>query len=132
MWIEAKEEIDSGLKWTNDDLRREVSFGIFRAMAGELVDARRIRDKLRQELKPSGFPLAYECASLHALLGEKDEAFACLEMARQGRDVAIAYLAVAQELDSLHDDPRFPDLLRTVGIPSRFEKTEGHEGRNAS
>jgi TolB-like protein/Tfp pilus assembly protein PilF len=118
MWKEAKEEIDSGLESANDDLRSEASFGIFRAMAGELVEARRIRDKLRQELKPSGFPLAFECASLHALLGEKDEAFACLDIARQGRDVAIAYLAVAQELESLHDDPRFPDLLRRIGIPA--------------
>lgn len=117
MWKEAKEEIDSGLKSANDDLRSEASLGIFRAMAGELVEARRIRDKLRQELKP-GFPLAFECASLHALLGEKDEAFACLEMARQGRDVAIAYVAVAQELESLHDDPRFPDLLHRIGFPA--------------
>lgn len=86
-------------------------------MAGELVEARRIRDKLIQQLKPPGFPLAYQCATIHALLGEKDEAFACLDMARQGHSIQLAYIAIAQELESLHNDPRFPELLRRIGIP---------------
>ena len=33
MWKEANEEIDTGLKLANDDLRSEASFGVFRAMA---------------------------------------------------------------------------------------------------
>jgi tetratricopeptide (TPR) repeat protein len=118
MWKEAKEEIEKSRKLANNDLRTEASFGIFSAMAGELVEARRMRDKLRQELKPPGFPLAYQCAALHALLGEKDEAFTCLDMARQGRAVELPYIAIAHELKSLHDDPRFPELVRRIGIPA--------------
>jgi TolB-like protein/DNA-binding winged helix-turn-helix (wHTH) protein/Tfp pilus assembly protein PilF len=118
MWKEAKEEIERGLESTSNDLRSEANYGIFSAMTGELVKARRVRDKLRQELKPPDFPLAFQCAAIHALLGEKDEAFACLDMARQGRAVELAYLAATQELESLHDDPRFPDLLRRIGIPA--------------
>jgi tetratricopeptide (TPR) repeat protein len=117
MWKEAKEEIEKGLKLANNDLRSEAGYGMVSAMAGELVEARKMRDKLKQELKPPGFPLAYQCAALHALLGEKDEAFACLDMARQGRAVELSYLAIARELESLHDDPRFRELLLSIGFP---------------
>ena len=117
MWKEAKEEIEKGLKFADNDLRSEASFGVVSAMAGDLVEARRILDKLRQQLRPPGFPLAFQCAELHALLGEKDEVFACLDMALQGRAVELPYLAIARELESLHDDPRFPDLVRRIGIP---------------
>jgi tetratricopeptide (TPR) repeat protein len=101
MWKEAKEEIETGRKLANNDLRSEASFGILNVMTGELVEARRILDKLTQESKPPGFPLAVQCAALHALLGEKDEAFACLEMGRQGRGVELAYLAISREFESL-------------------------------
>jgi TolB-like protein len=117
MWKEAKEEMEKGLELANNDLRSEALFGILSAMAGELVEARRIRDKLIQQLKPPGFPLAFQCAAIHSFLGEKDEAFACLDMARQGHSIQLAYVGIAQELESLHDDPRFPDLLRSIGIP---------------
>ena len=117
MWKEAKGEIEQGLKSANNDLRSEAGFGMVSAMVGELVEARRILDKLKQQLKPPGFLWAYPCAALHALLGEKDEAFACLDMARQGHSVALPYIAIAHEFESLHDDPRFPDLVRRIGIP---------------
>ena len=118
IWKEAKEEIEKSLRLSYNDLQSEASLGIFSAMAGELVEARIVLDKLTQELKPPGFTVAYQCASLHALLGEKDEAFACLDMARQGHSVGLPYIAIAQEFESLHDDPRFPDLVRRIGIPA--------------
>ena len=120
---EAVLEIEKCLKLANKGLRAEASFGVLSAMAGELVEARRILDKSTQELKPPGFSLAYHCAGLHALLGENDEAFACLGMARQGRSVQLAYVAITQELESLHDDPRFRELLLSMGFPLAERET---------
>ena len=114
---EAILEIENCLKLATNGIRSEATFGVLRAMAGELVEARRVLDKSMRQLKPPSFSLAYHCAGLHALLGEKDEAFACLDLARQGRSVQLAYVAITQELESLHNDPRFREMLLSMGFP---------------
>jgi TolB-like protein/Tfp pilus assembly protein PilF len=113
----AMAEIEKRSELTKGDPRNKALWGILSAMTGNIVEARRLVEELRQELKPPHFLFAYQCAALHALLGEKDEAFACLEMARQGHAVQLAYVAIAQELESLHADPRFPEMLLSMGFP---------------
>ncbi len=113
---EAILEIVEGLKLAGNGLGSEASFAVLSAMAGDLVEARRILDSSIRELEPPAFSLAYQFAGIHALLGEKNEAFACLEMARQGRSVQLAYVAIAQELETLHHDPRFRELLLSIGF----------------
>jgi tetratricopeptide (TPR) repeat protein len=93
-------------------------WGMLCALTGKPEEARAILIKLKQDVEPPNFPSSYYCAALHALLGDRDEAFAYLDQARQGRSVQLAYVAVAPELDSLHDDPRFLGLLRSIGIPA--------------
>jgi hypothetical protein len=105
-------------KLAKNDLRSKALSGMVSVLTGRPVEAREILGELRQESGPSNFSFAYYCAALHALLGEKDEAFAYLEKARQGRALALAYLAVAPEFESLCDDPRFRDVLRRIGIPT--------------
>jgi serine/threonine protein kinase/Tfp pilus assembly protein PilF len=56
-------------------------------------------------------------ASDHALIGEKDVAFAWLEKAYAERSARISYLKVSPAFDSLRSDPRYPDLLRRMGLP---------------
>jgi TolB-like protein/Tfp pilus assembly protein PilF len=102
---------------SKSNFRYKGQWGIVNVMTGEPLGARRVLDELRQELGPPNFLSAYHCAVLHALLGEKNEAFACLEMAWHGRSVWLVNLAVAPHLESLYDDPRFLDLLRRIGIP---------------
>jgi TolB-like protein/Flp pilus assembly protein TadD len=118
---EALGELEKGLKFAKDDIRIKALSGIVDALTGRTREARDVLGKLRQELGPQSFSPAYHCAVLHALLGEKDEAFACLEIARQGRSNRIAYLAVAPNFESLYGDPRFADLLFRIGIPVLLE-----------
>src|SRR5262249_2188492 len=56
-------------------------------------------------------------ASDHALIGEKDIAFAWLEKAYAERSVRITYLKVSPAFHSLRSDPRYADLLRRMGLP---------------
>ena len=49
-------------------------------------------------------------------LGDKDRAFAWLETAYQERDPALQCLRVDPTWDDLRSDPRFPDMLRRVGL----------------
>ncbi len=56
-------------------------------------------------------------AGVYAGLGDKDRAFAMLERARRGRDPRMWYLKLDQRFENLHSDPRFRDLLRSMGMP---------------
>ena len=114
---DAMVEIDKGSELAKNDVRSKALLGIVRAMAGELVETRKLLGQLRQELRPPNFSFAYHCAALHSLLGEIGDAFTCLDMARQGRSVQLAYIAIAQELEILRGDPRFREMLLNMGFP---------------
>jgi len=55
-------------------------------------------------------------ASIHAAVGEKDQAFMLLEKAYAAHDQQLIWLA-GPELAPLRSDPRFKDLVRRVGLP---------------
>ena len=58
----------------------------------------------------------YLMATVYAGLGDKDQAFACLERAYEVRSWYLTHLKLDPELDSLRFDPRFTDLVRRVGL----------------
>ncbi len=55
-------------------------------------------------------------AVTNAQVGNKDKAFEYLEKSYQRHELWIAYLQVYPHFDSLHDDPRFDELVRRVGL----------------
>jgi eukaryotic-like serine/threonine-protein kinase len=58
----------------------------------------------------------YDAGTDHALLGEKDAAFADLQKAvEEGQQVDD--MKLDPELDNIRSDPRFADLLRRIGLP---------------
>ncbi|PYX73217.1 MAG: hypothetical protein DMG78_09770 [Acidobacteria bacterium] len=114
---EAMAEIEKSSELAQNDPRSKVLRGVLCAMTGNLVEARKLLDQLKLESTPPNFLFAYPFAAIHALLGEADEAFACLDIARHGHVVGLAYVAIAQELESIHDDPRFRELLLSMGFP---------------
>ena len=59
---------------------------------------------------------AYAKAAIHVSLGEKNEAFACLERAYEERCEMITWLKVDPAFDVLHYDLRFSKLLKRVGL----------------
>jgi TolB-like protein/DNA-binding winged helix-turn-helix (wHTH) protein/Tfp pilus assembly protein PilF len=75
--------------------------------------------KILKELK--GLPRSRESipaliATVHIGLGNRDEAFAYLDKAYQGRFTALLGIKVDSMFDPLRADPRFPDLERRVGL----------------
>ena len=57
-------------------------------------------------------------AGLYALIGDKDKAFEWLDKAYAERDgMVLAQLKVDPSFKNLHDDPRFANLLRRMGLP---------------
>lgn len=57
---------------------------------------------------------AIDLALRHAALGQVDQALACLERARDGRNAWFVFLRAFPELQPLHGDPRFEYLASTI------------------
>jgi len=63
-----------------------------------------------------------ESATVHAALGDKDEAFRSLSRMFEERD-GLNYVKTDPRLDSLHDDPRWQVLLRRMNFPPAADGT---------
>jgi tetratricopeptide (TPR) repeat protein len=59
---------------------------------------------------------AYQIAEVYAIRGESDEAFDWLERAVEERDPGVTHVRVSPRFRSLHTDPRWPALLKRVGL----------------
>jgi eukaryotic-like serine/threonine-protein kinase len=56
-------------------------------------------------------------ASIYALAGDKDQAFAWLEKGYREKSEGMQYLKSSHWYDSLHSDPRYADLLKRMNLP---------------
>ncbi|MGH9509861.1 MAG: protein kinase domain-containing protein [Terriglobales bacterium] len=86
------------------------------ALSGNTQEARKNLEELTGLSKRRHVP-AYSLATVHAGLGEKDQAFAWLDKACDERGFYVHTLKVDPRLDSLRSDPRFASVLRRVGLP---------------
>lgn len=81
-----------------------------------------IKGYWRQELEltrsQQGKIGSWQMASIHAELGERDQAFVWLNKAYEERASLLPFLKVTPIFDSLRADPRYADLLRRVGHDS--------------
>ena len=76
--------------------------------------ARALLDTMEQ--RPDAREHATAIAALHAQFGEKDSAFVWLERQQPWTMIHLAFLSGDRFMDPLRSDPRFPQLLRRVGI----------------
>jgi len=85
------------------------------AAANQRKEAEGILQQLSALSKERYVP-PYPVAAIYAGLGEKDEAFAWLEKAYEGRDSWMDYLGIDPRLENLRTDPRFVELLRRMKL----------------
>jgi serine/threonine protein kinase/tetratricopeptide (TPR) repeat protein len=93
-----------------------ASLGRGFALSGQTAKAQQVLDQLKQ-MSAQSHITPYNVASIYAALGDKDSAFAELEKAYQERSFYLTWLGVDPQLDNLRSDPRFPELLRRIGLP---------------
>ena len=86
------------------------------ALTGNQDEARKVLHELEQDSRPGHFPDAVQCAWIHVILGQRNEALDWLEKALQRRSGALIYLASTPEFRDLHGDPRFDALLHRIGL----------------
>jgi len=88
--------------------------GIY-AVSGDTGQARAVLAKLRAVSKRR-YVCPYEMATAHAVLGDKDEAIAYLRKGYQEHSACIPDIKTDPRLDALRSDPRFQELMRSVGF----------------
>ena len=59
----------------------------------------------------------HNIAMVYNALEMRDETFAQLELSYELREPRAVQLKVETKWDNLHDEPRFQDLLRRMGLP---------------
>ena len=85
------------------------------AAANRRNDALAIIDQLKTASKERYVP-PYPIATIHAALGEKEEALEWLERAYEERDSWMPNIKIDPRLDSLHTEQRFQNLLRRMRL----------------
>jgi TolB-like protein/Flp pilus assembly protein TadD len=82
------------------------------AMSGQKSEAQRILDDVRTRDRVHTFSVAY----LYLALGDRDKALTFLEKAFEEREPLVGLLKVAPDLDTLHGELRFANLLRKLNL----------------
>ena len=73
--------------------------------------------KEQQRLRADGKESAYNLARTCALLGRKQEALDELQTAYREHEPALMSIRIDLALVSLHDEPRFREMLAEIGLP---------------
>ena len=115
---EAVKEFEQAVQYSPESPVYQSMLAYACAQTGRIEEARKILGDVIQEAK-SDRASWQDVAGIYAALGEKDHAFAALEMAFQRRDSRMTMLLDHEALMPLRSDPRFSDLVRRVGLPPR-------------
>jgi tetratricopeptide (TPR) repeat protein len=93
------------------------TLGYAYAASGRRGEAQKIVEGLKEQAKQHHVT-PYVIAMVYIGLGERDEAFAWIEKAYEGRSTALVWFKTDPLWDTLRSDPRYRDLLRRIGFPS--------------
>jgi serine/threonine protein kinase/tetratricopeptide (TPR) repeat protein len=115
---EAVAEAQKCLSPDGSDLRCKTILGVVYAVAGRTEEAMRIAGEL--ENQPQLRKLTSGLPHIYGALGDRDRALKWLEEAYQARVTNLIFVCRAPELQSVHGDPRFEELLRRIGLPALF------------
>ncbi len=120
MFEEATEEIKKGVVLEGED-PAEFDKGKRKVLDAYKASGARgywqqILEFHKEDIRTGRSPHGLDMARLYARLGERDEAFAWLEKVFDIGEAAVVWLKVSPEWDNLRDDPRFPELLKRVGL----------------
>jgi len=112
----AAEVLEYAMVLSGRSSRRVADYAAALAMGGHRAQARDLLAELERQSGTGSNVSRYEYAIVYGALGEKDRAFRELEAALDERTWQVVNMGVDPMLGPLRDDPRFPALLRRVGL----------------
>jgi DNA-binding winged helix-turn-helix (wHTH) protein/TolB-like protein/Flp pilus assembly protein TadD len=92
-----------------------ANLGYAYAVSGKTGEAREVLGELKR-LSKQRYVSPYSLAVVFTGLGDKDQAFESLKKACEERSNPVRNVNVDPKLDSLRTDPRYPELLRCIGL----------------
>jgi hypothetical protein len=92
-----------------------AGLGYAYAVSGNRDEALRVLDEIKSNPRQQ-YVSPFHVAMRYAGLGEKDEAMRWLQKAYAQRDEWMVYLKIYPEFAALHDDRRFQEIERRVGL----------------
>jgi tetratricopeptide (TPR) repeat protein len=111
----GREAMTSALRLRPDSTSMMAGLGWINALAGEMADAARILATLESRRKKS-YVSGTDLAMIHAVSGNLDRSFACLENAFHERSVFLPWLGVWPPLRSLFLDARSGAILKRMHL----------------
>jgi TolB-like protein/DNA-binding winged helix-turn-helix (wHTH) protein/Tfp pilus assembly protein PilF len=109
-------DIQKGLATSDRNSWLLAKLGIAYAFAGDRNQSEEILQGLLKDVKNRG-DLAFNIAQIYAVLGENDRAFVWLGKAYEYREGALILLDNRIEFEAVHQDPRYANLMRRLGLP---------------
>jgi tetratricopeptide (TPR) repeat protein len=116
MYQQAINECQKALASSPDNPSILSVLGYAYARSGRLGEAQAILTKI-QEMRKQHYVSPYVIALLCIGLDKKDEAIEWLNKAFEERDPQIIWVDLDPELEVLHSDQRYRDLMQRMGIP---------------
>jgi tetratricopeptide (TPR) repeat protein len=97
--------------------KNTAGIGRMFARMGRRSEARTIATGLEQQASQA-YVSPFDVARVFAALGDKDQAFQWLDRAYADHSTNLLYAKVNPNLDDLHSDSRFTELLRRMNLPT--------------
>jgi TolB-like protein/DNA-binding winged helix-turn-helix (wHTH) protein/Tfp pilus assembly protein PilF len=116
-WPQALAEYEKVISVSPNDPAALAGAGFVYAQLGQKEEARKIIVQLTEAAKKH-YVSSFETASIFAGLGDATAAMKWLEKAYQQRESQMPFLSSDGHFDSLHQDPRFQNLLKRMNLPS--------------
>lgn len=113
---EAVAEAQQALQLSEGDSSALAALGYAYARSGNKAEAAKTLSELVQRSNQT-YVQPMWIAAIDTGLGNKDEAFPWLRKAVGDRAGWLIYLKMDPIFDSLHNDPRFAEIVRDVGLP---------------
>ena len=115
MYDEAIVEAQKGIELSGRNPSMIATLGYIYALAERRDEARKVLDDLL-ELSKKEHVSSFYVALVYTCLGQKEQAFECLEKAYEEHDVYLSQLKVFPLLDSLRSDSRYKAMLKKMNL----------------